>query len=184
MSIKITKSYNLPEHMKSEAEKKKPHTHVIFSSDDEEYTVLTFDFKTSKAEGHVPISIQNLIEIITTDFTKQKDVTTFGPFNKNLLPITTLFDRIIVLEEELGSLNKGGIELPEDLDNTPRYGKVMVAGMEAKWCKPGDMILWRQGAGDEIYMENIRYLIMNEKDVIAIIEKKEQNLSGEEETTG
>jgi co-chaperonin GroES (HSP10) len=80
-----------------------------------------------------------------------------------------LHNLIIVQEQDIEDLKKGGLEVPGTLESTPRYGKVTHAGIEAVNVKEGDMILWRNQAGEEIYIDNVTHLLMTEKDVVAIV---------------
>lgn len=90
--------------------------------------------------------------------------------------IAPIYNRVIVRELELSDLNKeGGLEIPAETENTPRYGEVISVGAECKYCHSGDKLIWRQGAGDIIFVDNEELIIMNEPDVIAITEMAPRN---------
>jgi chaperonin GroES len=89
--------------------------------------------------------------------------------------VKPLFNRVIILPQENDILNKSGLIIPPEMEDTPRVGKVVAVGDDTKHCKKDDIILWRQHGGDEIFVDNELYLIMNEQDVIAIVgEQKKQ----------
>lgn len=91
-----------------------------------------------------------------------------------VLNVKPLFNRVIILPQENDMLNKSGLMIPPEAEDTPRVGKVAAAGDEVKHCKVGDMILWREHGGDEIFVDGTMYRIMNEQDVIAIVDSPEK----------
>ena len=93
----------------------------------------------------------------------------------NLKP---LGDRVVVKPVEKEERTKSGIVLPDTAKEKPQEGIVEAVGtgrildngtkipME---LKVGDKILYAKYAGNEFKIEEIEYLIVSEKDVLAIV---------------
>lgn len=92
----------------------------------------------------------------------------------NLKP---LGDRIIVKRLEAENKTKGGIIIPDSAKEKPAEGKVVAVGEgsiteEGKLVpmklKVGDVILFAKWGGTEVKIEGEDYIIMQEKDALAI----------------
>ncbi len=93
----------------------------------------------------------------------------------NLRP---LGDRVVVKPVDREERTKSGIVLPDTAKEKPQEGIVEAAGsgrildngtkipME---LKVGDKVLYAKYAGNEFKVEEIDYLIISEKDVLAIV---------------
>jgi len=93
----------------------------------------------------------------------------------NLKP---LGDRVVIKPSEKEEKTKSGILLPDTAKEKPQEGTVEAVGpgrildngtklpME---LKVGDKILYAKYAGNEFKIEEIEYLIVSEKDVLAIV---------------
>jgi len=93
----------------------------------------------------------------------------------NLKP---LGDRVVVKPVEREERTKSGIVLPDTAKEKPQEGMVEAVGtgrildngtkipME---LKVGDKILYAKYAGNEFKVDEIEYLIISEKDVLAIV---------------
>ncbi len=93
----------------------------------------------------------------------------------NLKP---LGDRLIVKPSAKEEVTKSGIVLPDTAKEKPQEGTVMAAGpgrlaedgkrieMEVK---QGDKVIYAKYAGTEIKLEGDDYLILSEKDILAIV---------------
>jgi len=95
------------------------------------------------------------------------------------LNIKPLGDRLIVEPTEQEDTTASGIILPETAKEKPQKGKVLAAGPgrrddEGKRVemdvKEGDTVLYAKYAGTEIKLEDKKYLILKETDVLAIVE--------------
>ncbi|MDP3052570.1 MAG: co-chaperone GroES [bacterium] len=85
---------------------------------------------------------------------------------------------IEVLEEELKT--KSGIVLPDNAEKEkPIKGKVVAVGLGKfnekgerlpMTVKIGDMVLFKKYGPDEIEIDNKKYLVGNEDDILAILE--------------
>jgi len=93
----------------------------------------------------------------------------------NLKP---LGDRVVVEHVEQADRSAGGVFLPDTAKEKPQEGKVLAIGsgrtldngtkvpMEVK---VGDRILYSKYSGSEVKIEGTEYLIISEKDVLAIL---------------
>jgi len=94
--------------------------------------------------------------------------------------IRPLADKVLVERVEAESKTAGGIVLPDTAKEKPQRGKVGNVG-EGKLLedgprrevqlKKGDLVLFTSYAGTEIKVDGKEYLIMDESDVMAVIEK-------------
>ena len=94
----------------------------------------------------------------------------------NLKP---LGDRLIVEPIEQEELTASGIVLPETAKEKPMQGKVLAVGHGARKedgsriamdVSTGDTVLYAKYAGTEVKIENKKYLILKETDILAIVQ--------------
>ena len=94
----------------------------------------------------------------------------------NLKP---LGDRLIVKPIEQEETTASGIVLPETAKEKPMQGKVLAVGPGGRKedgsrvemdVKVDDKVLYAKYAGTEIKMDNEKYLILKESDILAIVE--------------
>jgi len=82
-------------------------------------------------------------------------------------------DRVLIEPEEVAeSKSKAGIILPDTAKEKPRRGKVVEVGMDeelAEKIKVGDTIVYAKFSGDEIELEEKKYLIISRSDILAVI---------------
>ena len=82
-------------------------------------------------------------------------------------------DRVLVEPEEAEeSKSKGGIILPDTAKEKPRKGKVVEVGTDeelAEKIKVGDTIIYAKFSGDEVELEDKKYLIISTSDILAVI---------------
>src|SRR5712671_1284409 len=93
----------------------------------------------------------------------------------NLKP---LGDRVVVKPSEKEERTKSGIVLPDTAKEKPQEGTVEAVGtgrildngtkvpME---LKVGDKVLYAKYAGNEFKVDEVEYLIVSEKDVLAVL---------------
>jgi len=94
--------------------------------------------------------------------------------------IRPLADKVLVERVEAEAKTAGGIVLPDTAKEKPQRGKVIAVG-EGKLLedgkrkevsvKKGDLVLFTSYAGSEIKIDGKEYLIMDESDIMAVIEK-------------
>lgn len=90
-----------------------------------------------------------------------------------------LGDRVIVKVEEQEEETVGGIVLASNAKEKPQTGKVVALGEgtladDGKRIplsvKEGQVVMFDKYAGSEVKFEGENYLIMHEKDIMAIVE--------------
>jgi len=96
------------------------------------------------------------------------------------MKIRPLADKVLVQRLEAETKTAGGIVLPDTAKEKPQKGKIISAGegktlddgtRKKMQVKKGDMVLFTSYAGTEIKIDGKEYLIMDESDIMAIIEK-------------
>jgi chaperonin GroES len=95
------------------------------------------------------------------------------------MKLKPLGDRLIVEPIEQEELTASGIVLPETAKEKPMQGKVLASGPGARKedgsripmdVSTGDTVLYARYAGTEVKIENKKYLIFKETDVLAIVQ--------------
>jgi chaperonin GroES len=96
------------------------------------------------------------------------------------MKIRPLADKVLVERLEAENKTAGGIVLPDTAKEKPQRGKVVSVGkgkmlddgtLKKVQVKKGDVVLFTSYAGTEVKIDGKEYLIMNESDIMAIIEK-------------
>jgi chaperonin GroES len=96
------------------------------------------------------------------------------------MKLKPLADRLVVEPQEQEEVTASGIVLPETAKERPQRGKVVAAGPGRYGgenerlpmdVEEGDIILFAKYAGTEIKIDDKKYLILKESDVLAIIEE-------------
>ena len=96
------------------------------------------------------------------------------------MKIRPLADKVIVERIEAETKTAGGIVLPDSAKEKPQRGKVLSVGegkllddgsKGAMQVKKGDEVLFTSYAGAEVKLDGKEYLIMDESDIMAVIEK-------------
>ncbi len=99
----------------------------------------------------------------------------------NLKP---LGDRVVVKPVEREERTKSGIVLPDTAKEKPQEGMVEAVGTGRLLdngtkvpveLKTGDRVLYAKYAGNEFKYEETEYLIMSEKDVLAVVGSNGKN---------
>jgi chaperonin GroES len=95
------------------------------------------------------------------------------------LNLRPLGDRLIVEPIEQEDTTASGIILPETAKEKPQRGKVLAAGPGRRDddgkriemdVQEGDTVLYAKYAGTEVKLDDTKYLILKETDVLAIVE--------------
>ena len=93
----------------------------------------------------------------------------------NLKP---LGDRVVLKPSDKEEKTKSGILLPDTAKEKPQEGTVMAVGpgrvldngtKVSIELKVGDKVLYAKCAGNEFKIDDIEYLIVSEKDVLAVV---------------
>jgi len=91
--------------------------------------------------------------------------------------ITPLFDNVLIKPTEGETKTPGGILLPESAKEKPQMGTVMAVGpgmldKDGKLVKMlvrvGDRVLYKKWGGSEVKMGTEEWLIVEQKDILAI----------------
>jgi len=95
----------------------------------------------------------------------------------NLKP---LFDNVVVEHVEQDAKTSGGVFLPDTAKEKPQEGVIRAIGTGRVLdngtalpmsVKVGDRVLYRKYSGSEVKVDGTEYLIIPEKDVLAIVDK-------------
>lgn len=96
------------------------------------------------------------------------------------MKLKPLGDRVVVKPGESEEVLKSGIVLPDTAKEKPQEGTVVAVGSgryeDGKKIplevKTGDKVIYSKYGGTEVKIEGEEYLILSERDVLAIIKKK------------
>jgi chaperonin GroES len=93
--------------------------------------------------------------------------------------IKPLNDRVLVQPLEEKETKKGGIIIPDSAKEKPQEGKVLAVGdgrlddngkRMPLTVKKGDKVLYSKYGGTEISIEDEKYMIMREDDILGVME--------------
>lgn len=87
--------------------------------------------------------------------------------------IKPLFDRVLIEPTAAEEVTLGGIIIPDTAKEKPLKGKVVAVGEGTKdepmVLAVGNEVLFGKYAGTEIELDGVKYLIMRQNDVFAIL---------------
>lgn len=87
--------------------------------------------------------------------------------------IKPLADRVVVEPHEAQAKTAAGIYIPDTAKEKPQQGKVVAVGPgkkdEPMEVKVGDVVLYGKYSGTEVTVEEKKYLIIKQSDILAII---------------
>ncbi len=90
----------------------------------------------------------------------------------NLKPLA---DRVVIEPMAAETKTASGIYIPDTAQEKPQKGKIVAVGSGTKdeemKVKVGDIVLYGKYAGTEININNEKFLIMRQSDILAIIEE-------------
>ena len=97
------------------------------------------------------------------------------------LNLRPLADRVVVKPVERDEMTKSGIVLPDTAKEKPQEGIIEAVGngryneqtgvRVALDVKVGDRVMYAKYAGSEVKIDDTEYLILGEKDILAVVEK-------------
>lgn len=99
--------------------------------------------------------------------------------NSNNLKYHPLFDNVLVKPLEPDQVTASGILLPDTVKEKPQVGKVMAVGpgavdsngkLIAMQVKVGQNVLYKKWGGNEVKVEGVEWMILEQKDILAIVE--------------
>ena len=89
------------------------------------------------------------------------------------LNIKPLADRVLVHPLEAETKTASGIIIPDSAKEKPQKGNIIAVGPGTKdnpvTVKVGDSVLYGKYSGTELKLEGNDYLIMRERDILAIV---------------
>lgn len=96
------------------------------------------------------------------------------------LQLKPLADRVVVKKLDAEEKTAGGIVLPDTAKEKPQQGEVLAVGpgkpdekggkeRQPMEVKVGDKVLFAKYSGTEVKIEGVEYLILAERDILAII---------------
>lgn len=87
--------------------------------------------------------------------------------------IKPLADRVLIAPAKAEEKTVGGIIIPNTAKEKPLQGEVLAVGNGTKdeemVLKKGDTVLYGKYSGTEIELDNEKYLIMRQSDVLAVL---------------
>lgn len=87
--------------------------------------------------------------------------------------IKPLADRVLIEPQEAQTKTASGIYIPDTAKEKPQQGKVIAIGPgkndEPMEVKVGDLVLYGKYAGTEVSLEEKKYLIVKQQDILAIL---------------
>jgi len=89
------------------------------------------------------------------------------------MALKTVLNKIIVEPVEAETKTASGIIIPDSAQEKPQKGIVIATGNgkhdEPMEIKVGDTILFGKYAGTEVHVDDKKYLVMNQIDVLAVL---------------
>lgn len=87
--------------------------------------------------------------------------------------IRPLADRVLVEPKEAETKTASGLYIPDTAKEKPQQGTVLATGPgkkdEPMEVKEGDVVLYGKYAGTEVVVDDKKYLIMKQSDILAIL---------------
>ena len=90
------------------------------------------------------------------------------------MAVKPLSDRVLIEPVAAEEVTVGGIIIPDTAKEKPLRGTVKAVGNgtkdEAMVVKEGDLVLYGKYAGTELEVDGVKYLMMRQSDILAILE--------------
>ncbi len=77
--------------------------------------------------------------------------------------------KVVVERTQAVDKTAGGIVIPDTAKEKPEQGKVVAVGKDVEEIKMGDVIIFGNFAATEVKVDGKEYLIVREKEVLAVI---------------
>ena len=96
------------------------------------------------------------------------------------MKLNPLDDRIVIKQSEAEEKTSGGIILPDTAKEKPQIGKVVAVGpgkllndgkRSPMSVKINDEVFYSKYMGNDVEIDNDKYVILRESDVLGIVEK-------------
>lgn len=89
------------------------------------------------------------------------------------MTLKTVLNKVIVEPVAAETVTKGGIIIPDTAQEKPQKGVVVAVGNgkadEPMEVKVGDTVLFGKYAGTELHIDDKKYLVMNQGDILVIL---------------
>ena len=89
------------------------------------------------------------------------------------MAIKPLADRVLIEPAAAEEKTIGGIIIPDTAQEKPQKGTVIATGKgkadEPMEVKAGDTVLFGKYSGTEVHIDDKKYLVMNQSDILAIL---------------
>ncbi|MGN1215770.1 MAG: co-chaperone GroES [Candidatus Cryptobacteroides sp.] len=87
--------------------------------------------------------------------------------------IKPLADRVLIQPKEAETKTASGLYIPDTAKEKPSEGKVLAVGPgkkdEPMEVKVGDEVLYGKYSGTEVTVDDVKYLIVKQSDILAIL---------------
>ena len=87
--------------------------------------------------------------------------------------IRPLADRVLIEPQEAQAQTASGLYIPDTAKEKPQQGKVLAAGPgkkdEPMEVKVGDVVLYGKYSGTEVTVDDKKYLIVKQSDILAVL---------------
>jgi chaperonin GroES len=102
------------------------------------------------------------------------------PATATKVDIKPLGDRVVIESVEQAPTSAGGVILPDTAKEKPQEGIILAVGPGRKTdkgevipleLKVGDKVIYSKYSGSEIKLDGTEYLIISEKDVLAVVKR-------------
>ena len=91
------------------------------------------------------------------------------------MKIRPLADRVLILPAPAEEKTIGGIIIPDTAKEKPLQGEIIAVGQGTKdeemILNVGDTVLYGKYTGSEVEFDGVKYLMMRQSDVLAVLEK-------------
>ena len=91
------------------------------------------------------------------------------------MKLVPLGDRVVLKQLEAEETTKSGIVLPGQNKEKPQQAEVLAVGPgteeEPMQLKVGDIVIFSRYGGNDLKYKGVEYTIINQKDILATIEK-------------
>ena len=95
------------------------------------------------------------------------------------MKLKPLGDRVVLKQQEPEETTQSGIILPDSAKEKPQAAVVVAVGPGIEkdgkkvemQVKPGDKVIYSQYSGTDVKLEDEKYIIVGQDDIIAIVEE-------------
>lgn len=81
-----------------------------------------------------------------------------------------LADHVVLTLEKEERTTKSGIILTSEEKDKPAIGKVLATGVDVTGLKEGDRVIYQTYSGTKVTLDDVQYLVIQAKNILAIIE--------------